>query len=164
MGHTRLWGYTGSMNNEKPLFKAGKIQFMRCAILLGVLAGAAGCSRPAAVDGPPPSVQTDVQSPPAQTTVVVQDDYVYYPGYEVYYSRTRHQYFYPEGGGWVSRPAPAGVSVNVLLASPSVAVDFHDSPASHHAEMVRRYPRNWAPSGPDHGQTDNRKDDDHRNK
>jgi len=33
---------------------------------------------------------------------------------------------------WVSRPAPMGVSADVLLASPSVKMDFHDSPANHH--------------------------------
>jgi hypothetical protein len=161
MAPITLWGYAGPMDNEKLFFKAGKPQFILGAIFAGMLTGAIGCSRPAVVvdEQSPP-----VQSPPAQTTVVVQDDYVYYPGYEVYYSRTRHQYFYPEGGVWVSRPAPRGVSVDVLLASPSVVVDFHDSPASHHAEMVQKYPKNWAPSGSSHGQTDSHKDDDHRNK
>jgi hypothetical protein len=143
------------MNNKKLFLEAGKIQFMLGAISVGMLTGAVGCSRTAVADAPPP---------PAQTTVVVQDDYVYYPGYEVYYSRTRHQYFYPEGGAWVSRPAPRGVLVDVLLASPSVAVDFHDSPASHHADIVKRYPKNWKQPDPGHGQTDSRKDDDHRDK
>ena len=61
------------------------------------------------VDGPRAGVYV---APPV---VVVQDDYVYYPDYEVYYSSSRHQYAYLEGGAWVSRPAPRGVSVNVLL-------------------------------------------------
>src|SRR5579862_9446841 len=143
------------MKNGKLFFKAGKIPFMLVIISTGMLTGAVGCSRPAAVEGQPPS---------APTAVVVQDDYVYYPGYEVYYSRTRHHYFYSEGGVWVSRPAPPGVSVDVLFASPSVRVDFHDSPAFHHAEMVQRYPRNWAPSGSSQRQTDEHKDDDHRRK
>ena len=34
---------------------------------------------------------------------VVQDDYVYYPDYEIYYSSSRHQYAYREGNAWVSR-------------------------------------------------------------
>jgi hypothetical protein len=38
-------------------------------------------------------------------------------------------------------------------------MDFHDSPAFHHAEMVKRYPRNWAPAGGNHGQKEIRKDD-----
>ena len=64
---------------------------------------------------------------------VAQDDYVYYPNYECYYSVSRRQYAYREGNAWVSRPAPRGVSVDVLMRSPSVKMDFHDSPANHHA-------------------------------
>ena len=90
---------------------------------------------------------------------MVQDDYVYYPNYEIYYSSSRHQYASLEGGTWVSRPAPRGVSVDVLLASPSVKMDFHDSPANHHAETVRQYPKNWKPSESNQGQKENRKDD-----
>ena len=89
----------------------------------------------------------------------VEDDYVYYPDYEIYYSSSRHQYAYLEGGAWVSRPAPRGVSVNVLMASRSVKMDFHDSPANHHAEVVKQYPKNRAQPGSNQGQKDNRKDD-----
>jgi len=158
MVHIRLWRYSHFMNNnnEKLFFKTAKTRFVLGTALLGTLTGCVGY-----VDGPRPE-RVYVQ-PPVETTVVVQDDYVYYPGYEVYYSRTRNQYVYPESGAWVSRPAPRGVSVNVLLASPSVAVDFHDSPAAHHAAVVQRYPRNWAPPQSDHdqnrGKKDNRKDD-----
>ncbi|HEX7577112.1 MAG TPA: hypothetical protein VF430_03645, partial [Verrucomicrobiae bacterium] len=82
---------------------------------------------------------------------------VYYPDYEVYYSSSRHQYAYLEGGAWVSRPAPRGVSVNVLLRSPSVRMDFHDSPANHHAAVVKQYPKNWAPPGSNQGRNNNQK-------
>jgi len=116
--------------------------------LIGVVATAAafgtlaGCvthvdeSRYGRVHGPPPAVE------------VVQDDYVYYPGYEIYYSNRRRQYTYRDGRSWVSRPAPPRVSVDVLIASPSVRLDFHDSPSRHHDRVVRSYPRNWAPPGP----------------
>jgi hypothetical protein len=147
---TRLWDYSRSMNNKKYFLKTGNARFVLCTAVLGTLTGcgvSADAPRPEQVYVQPPSVQV-------QANIVAQDDYVYYPGYEVYYSRTRRQYVYPEGGGWVSRPAPRGVSVNVLLASPSVAVDFHDSPASHHAAMVQKYPKNWAPSGSNHDQRD----------
>jgi len=133
------------MNNKKLFFKADKVGLVLCAALLGTLTGCVGY-----VDGPRAEVGT---------TVVVQDDYVYYPGYEVYYSSSRHQYAYREGRAWVSRPAPRGVSVNVLLASPSVRMDFHDSPAQHHAAVVQQYPRNWAPPGSNQGKKENRKDD-----
>ncbi len=107
------------------------------------------------MDGPR-HARVYAQPPPVyvESGVVVQDDYVYYPGYQVYYSRNRRQYIYRDGRSWVSRPAPSRVSVDVLLASPSVRLDFHDSPAVHHATVVRHYPKHWAPPGwsPNHGQ------------
>ncbi len=78
--------------------------------------------------------------------VQMQEDYVYYPGYEVYYASNTRRYVYREGRSWVSRPAPH-VSVDVLFASPSVRLDFHDSPASHHTTVSRQYPKHWAPPG-----------------
>jgi hypothetical protein len=131
------------MNNKKLFFKTNQAGCVLGAVLLVTLAGCVGY-----VDGPRAEVGT---------TVVVQDDYVYYPGYEVYYSSSRHQYAYREGRAWVSRPAPRGVSANVLMASPSVRMDFHDSPAQHHAAVVKQYPKNWSPPGSNQGQ--NRKDD-----
>lgn len=77
------------------------------------------------------------------TVVVYEDDYDYYPGYEVYYSRTRHEYVYRDGTQWVRRPQPRGVQLDVLLAAPSVRVDFRDSPERHHDSVIRTYPRNW---------------------
>lgn len=84
---------------------------------------------------------------PVQRVVVVQDDYVYYPGYEVYYSSNRRQYVYRDGNAWVTRAGPPNVQVEVLFASPSVHLDFHDAPALHHESIVRTYPRNWSPPG-----------------
>src|SRR6185295_20121836 len=101
------------------------------------------------VDGPrhggayvqPPSVYVE-------GGVGVSDDYVYYPGYQVYYSSNRRQYIYRDGRSWVTRPAPPRVSVEALAASPSVRLDFHDHPSVHHATVVRQYPKRWAPPGP----------------
>jgi hypothetical protein len=95
--------------------------------------------------------------------VVTQDDYVYYPAYECYYSVSRHQYAYRDGDAWVARSAPRGVSVNVLVASPSVRMNFHDSPARHHAEIVKQYPKNWKPAGgqQDHNRQGDQRDDAH---
>ena len=57
-----------------------------------------------------------------QTSVLLEDDYVYYPEYEVYYSNQRRQYIYRDGRAWVTRPAPPRVAISVLLATPSVRV------------------------------------------
>jgi hypothetical protein len=136
------------MNDKKLFIQTNKVGFVLCAALLGTLTGCVGY-----VDGPRTGVYV---APPV---VVVQDDYIYYPGYQVYYSSSRHEYAYREGRTWVSRPAPRGVSVDVLLASPSVRMDFHDSPANHHAAVVKQYPKNWAPPGSNQGRnSDNRKD------
>ncbi len=118
------------MNIKCLFFKANQAGLVLCAALLGTLTGCISYEgRPAG----------------QAVTVVAQDDYVYYPGYEVYYSSSRHQYADLEGGTWVTRPAPRGVSVDVLRASPSVKMDFHDSPANHHATVVKKYPKNWTP-------------------
>jgi len=116
--------------------------------LLGAFTGCIGY-----VDRPSHEVVYAPAPPPpvVEPVVVVQEDYVYYPDYEVYYSNSRRQYIYLEGRTWVSRPAPPRVSVNVLFASPSVRLNFHDAPSYHHATVVRQYPKHWAPPGPAHG-------------
>ena len=139
------------MNSKSHFFHGNKAAVVLGAALVVTLSGCI-------VDEPRDRVYV---APP---TVVVQDDYVYYPGYDVYYSSNRHQYLWLEGGAWVTRPQPRGVSVDVLFASPSVRMDFHDSPSFHHAEMVKRYPRNWAPSGGNHGQKEMRKEEHHDGK
>jgi hypothetical protein len=146
MSLARFKDYSHPMNYKKLLFRTDKAGFVLCVALLGTLTGCVGY-----VNRPP---QGSVYVEPA---VVVQDDYVYYPNYEVYYSSSRRQYFSLEGGAWISQPAPRGVSIDVLLASPSVRMNFHDSPANHYAEIARHYPRNWKPSG----QKDKPKDDRH---
>jgi hypothetical protein len=134
-----------------PRLKTG---FIVGAALLGTLTGCV-VSEPhqhhARVHTPPPPVY------------VVQNDYVYYPGYEVYYSNSRRQYTYRDGRSWVSRPAPPRVSVDVLVASPSVRLDFHDAPSRHHSKIVRQYPKHWTPpgAGPSRG-PGNRDDQDGR--
>jgi len=91
-----------------------------------------------------------VESP----VVVVEPEYVYYPGYEVYYSSNTRQYVYRDGRSWVTRSAPPHVSAQVLFASPSVTLGFHDSPSFHHSEVVRQYPRHWAPPAASHGRNE----------
>lgn len=124
------------MNKMKFFFWPGK-----AALVLGGALTLTGCV--GYVDGP----QAGLYVEPPVVEVGVQDNYVYYPGYDVYYNSHLRLYAYMDGGVWVSRPEPRGVSVDVLLASPSVRMDFHDSPANHHAEIARQYPKNWAPSG-----------------
>jgi hypothetical protein len=130
---------------KNPNHLSSRIVFALGAVLTATLTG---CIVP---PGPPhPAVYVEGG--------VVQDDYVYYPGYEVYYGGNRHQYYYREGRTWVTRPTPPRVSAEVLLAAPSVHLDFHDAPAAHHAAVVRQYPRQWAPPGGDHGRKEGGKD------
>ena len=131
-----------------------KIGFISGATLLAILTGCVGY-----VDGPRAGVYAPAPSVYVESGVPAQDDYVYYPGYQVYYSSYRSQYVYLDGRSWVSRPAPPHVSAGVLFASPSVKVDFHDSPANHHESVVRTYPRNWTPPGENR---DNREGHDQR--
>lgn len=88
-------------------------------------------------------------------SVNYSDDYVYYPAHETYYSRNRHEYVYRDGTSWVRRPQPAGISADVLIRTPSVRLDFHDSPESHHDVIIKKYPRTWRPDR-DHNGIDDR--------
>jgi hypothetical protein len=97
-----------------------------------------------------------------QTAIGFEDDYDYYPGYEVYYSRNRREYVYRDSGRWVRRPEPRGVSVDVLFAAPSVRMDFRDSPERHHDTVIRRYPRHWHRSDRDDRDRDRDRDRDDR--
>jgi len=131
-------GYPCHMKYKNLLYVVGKAGFGLNGLLLLTLTGCV-----ARVDGPSAGIYV---SPPV-VEVAAPAEYVYYPGYNVYFNSDRHEFAYMDGGVWVSRPSFPGVSINVLLASPSVRMDFHDSPANHHAEISRRYPRNWAPPG-----------------
>jgi hypothetical protein len=33
-----------------------------------------------------------------------------------------------------------------------VKMDFYDAPSNHHAAMMRKYPKNWAPAAAHHDQ------------
>jgi hypothetical protein len=149
------------MNKTKFLVVAAKTGIALNALLLLTLTGCGGnadaptsgvqVEAPAVAQTPPPPADLQVQSPVVVAAlapaVEVQDDYVYYPSYGVYYSSGRHQYASLQGGAWVSEPAPRGVAVGVLRASPSVKMDFHDAPANHHTAIAQQYPKNWKPSG-----------------
>ena len=141
----RLFGvYFQAMNNKKHLFKNGKAGF---ALNTGLLIALTGYLSFANGQGIRVSVPLPVVvvSPPVvvavSPVVVAQDNYVYYPSYGVYYNTSRHQYAYMDGGVWLLRPAPMGVSADMLLASPSVKMDFHDSPANHHAAIAKKFPK-----------------------
>jgi hypothetical protein len=137
---------------------AGRTGLISGAALVAVVAGC-NKSQPAVqyVSAPAAAAPTTVVQ--VQPTVVLQDDYVYYPAYEVYYSSSRRDYRYRDGNAWVERATPPHVSVDVLFASPSVRLDFHDAPERHHEDIRRTYPRNWAPPERDRGFRDNRKDE-----
>jgi hypothetical protein len=110
--------------------------------LAGTLTGCIGY-----VDSPHHSRGYAPSRPVYVEQAVVREDYVYYPSYQVYYSGRTRQYVYLEGHSWVSRPAPPRVSAQVVFASPSVRLDFHDHPSNHHAKISREYPKQWAPPG-----------------
>ena len=141
------------MNGKQVSFQVDNLGLVLCAVVLGTLTGCVG-----PVDRGQPGGAYD-GSPAVQNTFAVQDDYVYYPNYECYYSVSRHQYAYREGSDWVARPAPPDVPVDVLRASPAVKMDFHDSPAQHHATVAEKYPKNWKPAAAKPAREENPKDE-----
>ena len=91
------------------------------------------------VRGPSAGVYVE-PSVPVNTVFAVEDDYVYYPGYGMYYGNRSQRWYDYEHSAWIVRPAPRHYS-----RAPSVRVDFHDSPAMHHNQVRQTYPKNWTP-------------------
>ena len=149
----------GSEMIKNFLRTAGHTGLVSGAALLAVLTGCSKSQSDTTVAAAQPAAPAPAAVAQAQPTVALQDDYDYYPAYEVYYSSNRHDYRFREGNAWVTRPVPPRVSVDVLFASPSVRVDFHDAPERHHESIVRTYPRNWVPPGQGRGAQDERKDE-----
>ena len=109
--------------NKVILFGTRQIGFLAAAAVVVTLTGCV-----ATVERP--RVAEVYYEPP------VQETYVYYPSYGMYYGRESHYYYYHDGRSWRGYREPRGVSSGVLLTAPSVAVDFHDSPARHHAQVA----------------------------
>jgi hypothetical protein len=153
MVRTVFLEYRHFMKNKKHSIKTKQAGFILGAVLVAALTGGAGaaCGQSIVVTLPVPVV---VAAP-----VVVEDDYVYYPNYGVYYNSHRHQYYFLRGDVWVTQPAPEGVTAEVLLASPSVNMAFHDSPERHHAEMMKQYPHDWKRDGAQQDRKEDRKED-----
>lgn len=147
------------MNKTKYL--VGVIGFVLVATLVITLTGCIVEPRHRLVYSPPPPDYDYAR-------VVLQEDYYYYPDYQVYYSSSRRQYVYLEGSAWVTRPVPSHVTVDVLFASPSVRLDFHDSPALHHTTVLRQYPKHWSPPNShrkyEQGNRDDRKGNDRKDR
>ena len=151
MAGARATAYSGEMNKNTPSRASISGLILGAALLPALI----GCVvepgyRRSRIEEPSVSVQA---------SVIMDDDYVYYPGYETYYSNTRHQYVYRDGRNWVTRASPPRVSADIFLRSPSVHVDFRDSPAQHHAAVVKSYPKNWKPAPGGQAKPNDRKDD-----
>ncbi|MES1195074.1 MAG: hypothetical protein ABUL65_04205 [Opitutus sp.] len=104
--------------------------------VLALLAGCASSSWSGSFRRPTPAQE--------QAALGRLDRYVYFPGYQVYFNPARGQYTYRDGQAWItSRDLPPDLSLELLEDSPSVAMNFDDAPARHHAAVVQIYPRNW---------------------
>jgi hypothetical protein len=133
------------MSNSKSFSAPSVLGIALAGILVG---GLTGC----VAYGDRPARGEVYVAPVGGELAMMEDDYVYYPTYEVYYSSRRHNFIYLDGRTWVTRPSPPHVSVNVFLASPSVSMDFHNAPSYHHQTTIKQYPRNWAPPNREHDQ------------
>ncbi len=98
--------------------------------------------------------------PAVQASLMVEDDYDYYPRYEIYYSRHRNEYIYRDASAWVRRSDLQGITLAMLESGPVVRMDFHDSPEFHHSGIVQRFPRNWEQPGRNHNDKNRHRDDE----
>ena len=133
---------------KKPLLPAG---LLAGAVLLTAPAGCmtAGSGRSAHYP----------TRPAVQASLMIEDDYDYYPRYEIYYSRRRHEYVYRDANAWVRRSDLRGITLAMLEAGPVVHMDFHDSPEFHHGTIVQSFPRNWEQPGHQHDDKNHHRDD-----
>ncbi len=97
--------------------------------------------------------------PAVQASLGLEDDYDYYPRYEIYYSRRRNEYVYRDANAWVRRSDLRGITLAMLQSGPVVRMPFHDSPEFHHGSIVQSFPRNWEQSGPKRDDKNTRRDD-----
>ena len=68
-------------------------------------------------------------------------EYVYYPDYEVYYSRNHGLYVFRYNYGWMTQTEPPPLAPGVLENARSVAMSRHfEDPIAHHEEISRMYP------------------------
>src|ERR1019366_2540859 len=104
------------MNNKKLFYKTNKVGFVLGAVLMAALTECVGNANGQGVEITVTPHVVAAAPPVVAPVVVIQDDYVYYPNYGIYYNSRLHQYAYLENGAWISAPAPNGVSVEVLLA------------------------------------------------
>ena len=139
MASAHLPDYFQPMINQKHFLKANQVGFVLGAVLMAALSQGVG-------NADAQNAGIRVAPPVVVVPIAIPDDYVYYPNYGIYYNSHRHQYLHLKDDVWVTQPVPEGISVQVLLASPSVNMEFHDSPEKHHAEMLKRYPRDWKPA------------------
>lgn len=143
--------YLRPMINKYHLSKFKRLGFVSTLVLLVTFTKSVGSAQAQ-------TAGATVTPPIVVAPVVIQDNFIYYPNYGVYYNSRRHQYHYLKDNVWVSQPVPTGVSVSVLQASPSVNMDFHDAPEKHHAEMLKKYPHDWKPSAVHQEQKQDHKD------
>jgi hypothetical protein len=131
------------MKSKNLIIKSARMGLCAGALIVGSMIAPTVWAQEAhvGVNIPMPNVNVQIGAP---------DNYVYYPKYGTYYSPIHHRYYYKDRGAWGWHEKPLGIAPDVFLKAPSVKMNFHDAPDKHHAEIVRRYPKNWAPRHDEH--------------
>jgi len=113
-----------------PVNLVGMIPLAVCGLML------AGCEAPRAY-------VLAVHPSAAQLQAVrgVQPDYVYYPDYEIYYSRNYQRYVYRDRDAWLIRGEAPALYADVLPAARFARMNFPDDPWRHHGEVTQLFPR-----------------------
>lgn len=101
----------------------------------------AGCA------GSPSAMSLAVQPSVAQMQAFrgVWPEFVYYPDYEVYYSRNYELYVFRLNSGWMTQSWPPDLPAGTLERARAVPMEYHFSdPFSHHQDIARQYPPHQA--------------------
>lgn len=111
------------------------VRLLLFSVLLAAFAGCAGSPRSTSLAVQPSLAQI-------QAGRGVWPEYVYYPDYEVYYSRNYGLYVFLYNYGWMTQTEPPDLPPGTLENARSVPMAYHFyDPVAHHAEISRQFPR-----------------------
>jgi hypothetical protein len=85
---------------------------------------------------------------PYENRTTAQNQYLYYPDYDLYYNRNTGDFISFENNRWIARKSPRNVSSDRLFASRSVSLQGYDTPEQHRAMYYRqtRYENDGRPA------------------
>jgi hypothetical protein len=71
-------------------------------------------------------------------------NFIFYPGYRLYFGRQNQLYHYPPHDGWAAQPESEGINIDIFGGSPTVRAESDDAPPFHPSTDMRQYRPIWS--------------------